>query len=64
MKYIYSWISRVKTVADFNLEVLITFIGSDKVGQTLGTAQSEVGGVLIGRKGSRVKEIPRHLHTD
>jgi hypothetical protein len=46
-------------------------IGSDKVGQTLGTAQSEVGGVLIGIlgiallwKGSRVKEIPRHLHTD
>lgn len=61
----------MKTVADFNLEVLITFIGSDKVGQTLGTAQSEVGGVLIGIlgiallwKGSMVKEIPRHLHTD
>jgi hypothetical protein len=38
---------------------------------SLGTARSEVGGVLIGIlgiallwKGSRVKEIPRHLHTD
>jgi hypothetical protein len=46
-------------------------IGSDKVGQTLGTAQSEVGGVLIGIlgiallwKGSRAKERPKHLHTD
>ena len=46
-------------------------LGSDKVRQTLGTAQSKVGGVLIGIlgiallwKGSMVKEIPRHLHTD
>ena len=49
----------------------IIIYSSDKDGQTLGTAQSEVGAVLIGIlgiallwKGSMVKEIPRHLHTD
>ena len=42
-------------------------IGSEKVGQTLLTAQSSVGGVLIGIlgitllwKGSKVKEPPKH----
>ena len=42
-------------------------IGSEKVGQTLLTAQSSVGGVLIGLlgiallwKGSKVKETPKH----
>ena len=42
-------------------------IGSEKVGQTLLTAQSSVGGVLIGLlgiallwKGSKEKETPKH----
>jgi hypothetical protein len=46
-------------------------IGSEKVGQTLETAQSSVGGMLIGIlgiallwKGSKIKETPRHLYTD
>jgi len=46
-------------------------IGGDKLGQTLGTAQSEVGGVLIGIlgiallwKGSRAKGIPKRPHTN
>jgi hypothetical protein len=46
-------------------------IGSEQVGQTFETAQSSVGGALIGIlgiallwKGSKIKETPKHLYTD
>ena len=46
-------------------------IGTEKVGQTMETAQSSVGGALIGIlgiallwKGSKMKETPKFSYTD
>lgn len=45
-------------------------MGSEKVGQTLGTAQASIGGVLIGIlgivslwKGSRIKEATKQIRN-